>query len=100
MRICWRTSLTEIGQAIEMTNISTGILSAMMDAFASIISNNLNVVMKFLASVTIILALPQLVASIFGMNVDLPLGTHPLAFMYVLRVGADHLPRRGRGLHP
>jgi len=77
-------ALTEIGQAIEMTNISSGILSAMMDAFASIISNNLNVVMKFLASVTIILALPTLVASIYGMNVDLPLEAHPLAFWYVL----------------
>jgi len=77
-------ALTEIGQAIEMTNISSGFLSAMMDAFASIISNNLNVVMKFLASVTIILALPTLVASIYGMNVDLPLDSHPLAFYYVL----------------
>src|SRR5512137_2131233 len=77
-------ALTEIGQAIEMTNISSGILSAMMDAFASIISNNLNVVMKFLASVTIILALPSLVASIYGMNVDLPLDAHPLAFWYVM----------------
>ena len=77
-------ALTEIGQAIEMTNISSGILSQMMDAFASIISNNLNVVMKFLASVTIILALPSLVASIYGMNVDLPLDAHPLAFWYVM----------------
>jgi magnesium transporter len=77
-------ALTEIGQAIEMTNISSGILSQMMDAFASIISNNLNVVMKFLASVTIILALPSLVASIYGMNVDLPLGRHPQAFWFVL----------------
>jgi magnesium transporter len=77
-------ALTEIGQAIEMTNISSGILSAMMDAFASIISNNLNAVMKFLASVTIILALPSLVASIYGMNVDLPLDTHPLAFWYLM----------------
>jgi magnesium transporter len=77
-------ALTEIGRAIEMTNISSGILSQMMDAFASIISNNLNVVMKFLASVTIILALPSLVASIYGMNVDLPLGSHPHAFWFVL----------------
>jgi magnesium transporter len=77
-------ALTEIGQAIEMTNTSSGILSQMMDAFASIISNNLNAVMKFLASVTIILALPPLVASIFGMNVELPLGAHPMAFWYVL----------------
>jgi magnesium transporter len=77
-------ALTEIGQAIEMTNISSGILSQMMDAFASIISNNLNAVMKFLASVTIILALPTLVASIYGMNVTLPLSGHPSAFWAVL----------------
>ena len=72
--------LTEIGQAIEMTNISSGILSQMMDAFASIISNNLNVVMKFMASVTIILALPTMIASIYGMNLALPLRDHPQAF--------------------
>ena len=82
-------ALTEIGQAIEMTNISSGILSAMMDAFASIISNNLNVVMKFLASVTIILALPTLVASIYGMNfhhmpeLDWMLG-YPLALLLMV----------------
>jgi len=47
-------------------------LSGMMDAFASIISNNLNVVLKFLTAITIILMLPTLVASIYGMNVKLP----------------------------
>ncbi len=76
--------MTEIGQAIEMTSISSGILSQMMDAFASIISNNLNVVMKFLASVTIILALPTMIASIYGMNLALPLGDHPQAFWVVM----------------
>lgn len=76
--------LTEIGQAIEMTNISSGILSQMMDAFASIISNNLNVVMKFMASVTIILALPTMIASIYGMNLALPLRDHPQAFWIVM----------------
>jgi magnesium transporter len=76
--------LTEFRQAMEMTTISANILSSTMDAFASIISNNLNVVMKFLASVTIILALPTLVASIFGMNVALPLQDHPAAFWFIL----------------
>ncbi len=79
---------TEIGQAIEMTTISSGILSQMMDAFASIISNNLNVVMKFLASVTIILALPTMVASLYGMNVTLPLAEHPHAFWITLAISA------------
>jgi magnesium transporter len=69
---------------MEMTTISGNILSQMMDAFASIISNNLNVVMKFLASVTIILALPTLVASVYGMNIVLPLQGHPAAFLIVL----------------
>ncbi len=64
--------ITENQQAIEMTNISTNILSQTMDAFASIISNNLNAVMKFLASATIVINLPTIVFSFFGMNVDLP----------------------------
>jgi magnesium transporter len=65
--------ITENQQAIEMTNISTNILSSTMDAFASIISNNLNAVMKFLASATIVVNLPTIVYSFFGMNVhDLP----------------------------
>ena len=76
--------ITEIAQAIEMSSISSGILGDLMDAFASIISNNLNVVMKFLASVTIVLALPTMVASVYGMNVALPLGAHPHAFWIVL----------------
>jgi len=64
--------LTENQQAIEMVNISKDILSSTMDAFASIISNNLNQVMKFLTSVTILLSLPTIVTSFFGMNVELP----------------------------
>ncbi|HLF28596.1 MAG TPA: magnesium transporter CorA family protein [Anaerolineae bacterium] len=80
--------LTEVQQAIEMTNISSNILSQMMDAFASIISNNLNAVMKFLASVTIVLSIPTIVASLYGMNVDLPFGAHALAFWLVLGVSA------------
>lgn len=77
--------LTETQQAIEMTNIESNILSSMMDAFASIISNNLNGIMKFLASITIILSLPTMIASFFGMNVNLPLNEqHPLAFPFTL----------------
>jgi magnesium transporter len=76
--------MTENQQAIEMTNITSNILSSMMDAFASIISNNLNVVMKFLASITIVLSLPTMVASFFGMNVSLPLENHPYAFPLTL----------------
>ena len=78
--------LTENQQAIQMTNISTEILSSMMDAFASIISNNLNVVMKALAALTIILNLPSIVAAFYGMNVKLPGEDHPLAFLTVFGI--------------
>ena len=76
--------IIENKQAIEMANIYSSILSGMMDAFASIISNNLNVVMKFLTSITIILALPTLIASIYGMNVHLPFQESGYAFALVM----------------
>ncbi len=64
--------ITENTQAIDMTSISSDILSGMMDAFASVISNNLNVVMKLLASVTIILEIPNIITGFLGMNVPFP----------------------------
>jgi len=78
--------LTENQQAIQMVNISTEILAGLMDAFASIISNNLNGVMKALAALTIILNLPTIVASFYGMNVKLPGEDHPLAFLTVFGI--------------
>jgi len=66
-------AIIENKQAIEMANIYSSILTGTMDAFASIISNNLNIVMKFLTSVTIVMAIPTMISSFFGMNVDLPL---------------------------
>jgi magnesium transporter len=79
-------ALTETMQAIEMTSIESNILSGMMDAFASIISNNLNQVMKLLTSITIVLSFPALVAALYGMNVSLPLGNNPGAFPIILGV--------------
>ena len=76
--------IIETRQAIEMANIYSSIESGMMDAFASVISNNLNVVMKFLTSVTIILMLPTLVVSVYGMNVPLPFQRSPHAFLIVV----------------
>ncbi len=76
--------ITENQQAIEMTNITSNILSSMMDAFASIISNNLNAVMKFLASITIIVSLPTLISSFYGMNVKLPFMNQPWAFLFTV----------------
>jgi magnesium transporter len=66
--------IIENKQAIEMAGIYSSILSGMMDAYASIISNNLNMVMKFLTSVTIVMAIPTMIASFFGMNVKIPFG--------------------------
>lgn len=76
--------IIENKQAIEMANIYSNILSGTMDAFASIISNNFNIVMKFLAAVTIVLALPTMVASFFGMNVSLPFENSPHGFVIVI----------------
>ncbi len=78
--------LTENQQAIQMTSINTEILSSMMDAFASIISNNLNVVLKALAALTILLNVPTIVASFYGMNVNLPGEGNPLAFLTVIGI--------------
>lgn len=64
--------LVEVKQAIEMANIYLNILSGTMDAFASVISNNLNIVMKVLTSITILMSVPTLIFSFYGMNVGLP----------------------------
>jgi magnesium transporter len=64
--------IIEKTQAIEMAETYRSILNGMMNAFASIISNNLNIVMKFLTSITIILSFPTMVASFYGMNVGIP----------------------------
>jgi magnesium transporter len=76
--------ITENQQAISMTGISTNIMSSMVEAFAAIISNNLNEVMKFLASMTIVLSIPAIVFGFFGMNVTLPYMDHPYAFVGVI----------------
>jgi magnesium transporter len=64
--------IVDLSQALEMANIYTNILSSTMDAFASIIANNQNLILKRLAGITIILQFPALVASIYGMNVPIP----------------------------
>ncbi len=75
--------IIENQQAIEMTNIAGNLLSQMMDAFASIISNNQNQVIKVLTSVTIILNLPTLISSFFGMNLALPLQGNNLGYVII-----------------
>ena len=76
----------EYDQAIEMVQMHGDVLASMMDAFASVISNNLNIVMKFLASVTIVMAIPTMIASFFGMNVPVPWQTTQTGFMLVMFV--------------
>jgi magnesium transporter len=76
--------LTDNKQAIEMANIYSSILTGTMDAFASVISNNLNIVMRRLTIVSIVLMIPSMISGFFGMNVDLPFQHHPFAFMSIL----------------
>lgn len=77
--------IIENKQAIEMANIYSGILSGTMGAFASVISNNQNSVMKFLATVTIVMSIPTMIASFFGMNFDdIPLGHAPYGFFTMI----------------
>ncbi len=80
--------IIEKTQAIEMAETYRSILSGMMNAFASIISNNLNIVMKFLTSITIILSFPTMVASFYGMNVDIPFQRAPHSFVVPLLISA------------
>lgn len=77
-------TIVENKQALEMANIYTDILSGMMDAFASVISNNLNVVMKILTVVTIILQIPTILASFYGMNIALPFQRDSFVFLYII----------------
>lgn len=76
--------IIENRQAIEMCNIYREILTGTMDTFASIISNNLNFVMKLLTVITIILSVPTLIASLWGMNVPVPFETNSFGFYIVL----------------
>ncbi len=76
--------MIENKQAIEMVDMHRTILESMMDGFASVINNNVNQVMKFLASITIILSIPTMLASFWGMNVGLPLTQTRFGFWYVV----------------
>src|SRR5215213_3057050 len=72
--------IVDNSQALEMANIYTNILTSTLDAFASIIANNQNEVLKRLSVITIVLTFPVLVASIYGMNVPIPYAGSPYAF--------------------
>ena len=72
------------GQALEMANIYTNILNGTMDAYGSIISNNLNITIQRLTLITIVLTVPMVVASFYGMNVNMPLQEKWYAFPVIL----------------
>lgn len=78
--------IIENKQAIEMSAIYRDILSGTMDAFASVISNNLNIVMKVLAAVTIILTIPTIIFGLWGMNVPVPFAQTPYGFWAVIGI--------------
>lgn len=83
--------IIENKQAIEMANIYSGILSGTMDAFASVISNNLNIVMKTLATITIVMSIPTMISSFYGMNVNhvgIPFADSPYGFGIVVAFAA------------
>ncbi|MBE6066257.1 MAG: magnesium transporter CorA family protein [Clostridium lundense] len=79
--------IIENKQAIEMANIYSNILTGTMDFFASVISNNLNIVMKLLASVTIVMSIPNMISGMFGMNVGgVPFGEYAYGFWAVFAI--------------
>ena len=83
--------IIEYKQALEMANIYASIINGSMDAYASIISNNLNVVMKFMAAMTIVLAIPAVITGFFGQNIPLPFdraefAANPFPFIIVLGI--------------
>lgn len=83
--------IIENKQAIEMANIYSNILSGTMDAFASVISNNLNIIMKFLSTITIVMSVPNIVFSAYGMNVNskgMPFASSPFGFWIAILIAA------------
>lgn len=78
-------AMIENKQAIEMASIYREILTSMTDTYATIISNNLNVAMKFLAGITIVFSIPTMVASFIGMNVPLgKIGSSDASFILII----------------
>ena len=78
----------ELKQAYNTVNIYSDILTGTMDAFASIISNNVNAIMKRMTSLSITLMVPTLIASFYGMNVNIHLERYPHAFVFIVLFSA------------
>ena len=78
--------IIETKQAFEMADIYSNILSGTMDAYASVISNNLNIVMKVLAIITIVMSIPTMIARFWGMNVPVQKAHSPYGFLILVIV--------------
>ena len=82
-------ALVECNQAIQMANIYKEIMASTTETYASIISNNLNVIMKFLSGITIVFSIPTMIASFMGMNVPLGIfSSNPLSFLSLVLLSA------------
>ncbi len=81
-------AVIELRQAYNTVNIYSDILTGTMDAFASIISNNVNDIMKRMTSLSITLMIPTVIASFYGMNVDIHLDSFPHAFLFIVLLSA------------
>ncbi|HDR53829.1 MAG TPA: magnesium transporter CorA family protein [archaeon] len=79
--------VVENNQAIILIDTYLDILTNTMDAHASIVSNNLNVIMKVLTVVNIVMAIPMIVSGFYGMNVIIPFQNHPMAFLFTILLG-------------
>ncbi|MGL5963705.1 MAG: magnesium transporter CorA family protein, partial [Fusobacteriaceae bacterium] len=79
-------AIIENKQAIEMAKIYSDVLSVVMDVFASVISNNFNILMKRLTSITIVMAVPTILSGIWGMNVNVPFSSNPAGFFSVILI--------------
>ena len=80
--------IIENRQAMEMANLYNNILGGTIDAFSSVISNNLNIVMKWLAAITIVFSVPTIMSGLWGMNVPVPFQENPYGFLIVVLVTA------------
>ena len=81
-------TIIDLKQCIELCNIYREILDSTIDTYGTIISNNLNVAMRFLAGITIVLSIPTMISSFYGMNVKLPIASNPLAYLIIFIISA------------
>ena len=77
-------TIIDLKQCIELCNIYREILDSTIETYSTIISNNLNVAMRFLAGITIVLSIPTMISSFYGMNVRLPIASNPNAYFIIL----------------